>query len=180
MHASGALKLLKTPTRFPDEPIILNQFLKGSGAGSPGVARLRRCAASPVVPERGMSVSQHSPQAFSSPSTRARIAVPLVVAGLVGAIVVLLGLAVLGDIITASISAPTHSPWTWLRLGAASLILVLVGILGIVLRRKFAQLRALSDDLRREEEKFRLYGELGSDWFWETDAQHRFVVAGRR
>ncbi len=99
----------------------------------------------------------------------------MVVAGLVGAIVVLLVLAVLGDIITASISAPTHSPWTWMHLGAASLILVLVGVLGIVLRRQFAQLRELSDDLRREEEKFRLYAELGSDWFWETDAQHRFV-----
>jgi signal transduction histidine kinase len=126
-----------------------------------------------------MLVSQHSsPQAFSSASTRLRIVVPMV-AGLFGAIVLLLVLAVLGDIVTATKSPSAPDLWTWLHLGAASLTLFLVGVLGVALRRQFAQLRVLSDNLRREEEKFRLYAELGSDWFWETDAQHRFVeIAG--
>ncbi len=36
------------------------------------------------------------------------------------------------------------------------------------------------DDLKRSEERFRDIAEVGSDWIWETDEQHRFtMVAGR-
>src|SRR5262249_19544533 len=57
--------------------------------------------------------------------------------------------------------------------------LVCLAVLAFVLRRQFAELQTLSDELRRGEEKFRLFAELGSDWFWETDENHRFVeIAG--
>jgi signal transduction histidine kinase len=103
-------------------------------------------------------------------------AVPVVVAGLIAGIVALLGIAVLGDVLFLLGYDPEHSlAWIPVHLGAALLAFGLVSSLAFVLRRQFVQLRTLSEELRRGEDKFRLYAELGSDWFWETDAQHRFV-----
>jgi signal transduction histidine kinase len=128
-----------------------------------------------------MSSRRSSSGAPEPISIRSR-AVPVVVAGLIACIVALLGVAVLGDILFMLGYDPGHTiAWVPVHLGAAFVAFVLVASLAIVLRRQFMHLRTLSEELRRGEDKFRLYAELGSDWFWETDAQHRFVqVTGAR
>jgi len=55
---------------------------------------------------------------------------------------------------------------------------VLFGIgeqIGQYIRRKEAE-----DVVRRSEARFRALTELSSDWYWETDTQHRFVSFGGR
>ena len=43
-----------------------------------------------------------------------------------------------------------------------------------------AQVRERTDALRRSEQRFRALMELSSDWYWEQDAELRFVgTAGR-
>lgn len=105
---------------------------------------------------------------------------PIVVAGLIAGIFVFLGVAVLGDLLFILELDSSHTAsWAPVHLAAAVVAFLLVAVLGHVLHRQFAQLRSLSEDLRRGEEKFRVYAELGSDWFWETDRTHRFVeIAG--
>ena len=44
--------------------------------------------------------------------------------------------------------------------------------LGRKLDLEFAQ---RTRDLRSSEERFQLYAEVSSDWFWETDKENRFV-----
>ena len=107
-------------------------------------------------------------------------AVPLLVAGLIAGTAGLILLAVLSDIIVLLGYDPeAWQAWAAFDSAAATTALGLLAILGLVLHRQFARLRSLSDELRLGEGKFRVYAELGSDWFWETDATHRFVeIAG--
>jgi len=106
--------------------------------------------------------------------------VPVVVAGLLSGIAGFIGLAVLGDAaVLLGFELEEWRHWAVFESIAAAVALSCLAMLALVLRRQFAELRTLSEDLRRGEEKFRLYAELGSDWFWETDATHRFVeIAG--
>jgi signal transduction histidine kinase len=80
---------------------------------------------------------------------RHRLALPLLIAGLVAVSWVLFGWAVAG--------------------------VVGLGVLSVVLWRRFRHMQRRLEDLTRNEERFREIAELASDWFWETDASHRFV-----
>ena len=110
---------------------------------------------------------------------RSRV-VPLVVAGLIAGTAALIILAVLGDAgLLLGFDPASWEHWAVFESATAATALVFLGVLGMVLRQQFTRLQTLSEELRRGEEKFRLYAELGSDWFWETDAAHRFVeIAG--
>jgi len=127
-----------------------------------------------------MSFRESSSGASDPVSIRSR-AVPVVVAGLIACIVAALGIAVLGDLLFILGHDHGRAAWIPIHLGAALVAFALVAALAFVVRRQFLHLRTLSEELRLGEEKFRLYAELGSDWFWETDEQHRFThVTGAR
>ena len=68
--------------------------------------------------------------------------------------------------------------------GAAVLLAVWVGR-GIILRRRVAERaligelderRRVEADLRASQERLRDYSSSSADWFWETDAAHRFIL----
>jgi PAS domain S-box-containing protein len=40
---------------------------------------------------------------------------------------------------------------------------------------QFVQRRRNEEELRKSEERFRSLTTLSSDWYWEQDAEHRFV-----
>lgn len=42
------------------------------------------------------------------------------------------------------------------------------------------RLKALYDELAESEQRFRDFSESGSDWFWETDADHRFTYLSEK
>jgi PAS domain S-box-containing protein len=110
---------------------------------------------------------------------RSRIAVPIGVAVLIAALVILLVLDVRE--LQSGALPPSEGMLTWMDVGAAAAALGIVIALAVVLLRQFAHMRALSDDLLREQERLQAYAELGSDWFWETDAEDRFTrMSGSR
>jgi len=122
-------------------------------------------------------MSSHDP---SSRRTRSAAAhsrlLPVVIIDLLAGIAGLVVLAVLGDLgVLLGFEPEEWRHWAIFESTVAGVTLASLAVLALVLRRQFAELRTLSEELRRGEEKFRLYAELGSDWFWETDASHRFV-----
>jgi len=110
---------------------------------------------------------------------RLRVTLSIAVAALVAALVTLLALDAVelqnGDL------SKTEGALAWLDVAAAAGALGIVVALALVLVRQFEHLRAVSDDLLREQERLRSYASLGSDWFWETDAEGRFThMSGSR
>jgi signal transduction histidine kinase len=99
-----------------------------------------------------------------------------VVTALICGLAALVAFTVAGDL-AALLGQPADSDvghWAPLDLVGGVAALVLVGILGVILRRQFARMRRLSEDLHHREGQFRTFAELGADWLWETDAEHRF------
>ncbi len=52
---------------------------------------------------------------------------------------------------------------------------LLIGTVAGISARKAAE-----EELRRSEERLKDFAEIGSDWFWEMDADHRYVMATGR
>jgi signal transduction histidine kinase len=131
-------------------------------------------------PDMCRGETRPSPNDVPSPNTSipasSRSVLPLIVTGLIGSVAALIGFAVAGNVaaLLGQSSFISAGRWTPVHLAAAAAAFVLIGVLGVILRRQFAQMRALSEELRRREEQFRAFAELGSDWLWETDAAHRF------
>jgi PAS domain S-box-containing protein len=102
---------------------------------------------------------------------------PAAITGLIAALILLIGLTVGGDLVELlNRELPSNEgELAWLDIAAAMAALGLAVALGMVLRRQFDRLGALSSELLREQERLRTYAELGSDWFWETDTEHRFT-----
>jgi len=114
---------------------------------------------------------------------RSRGSLPITVASLIGALMALIMLAIGGDLIEMRNGhvSQTEGALAWMDVAAAAGALGIVVALAVVLVRQFQSLRTLSDDLLREQERLRAYAELGSDWFWETDAEGRFTrMSGAR
>ncbi|MFO1329508.1 MAG: PAS domain-containing protein [Rubrivivax sp.] len=61
----------------------------------------------------------------------------------------------------------------WWGLGAA-LALLVAALGGVSLLRREVALRTA--ELRRSEQRYRALAELSSDWYWQTDHEHRFVL----
>ena len=119
----------------------------------------------------------------SSTTVTAGLLLPGSVAVLIGALIVLIVLAIGGDVIEMQSSElpQTEGVFAWMDIAAAAGALGLVVVLAIVLRQQFRRIGSVSDELLWEQERLRTYAELGSDWFWETDAQHRFTrMSGSR
>ncbi len=116
-----------------------------------------------------------SPASGSPPRARSGlpIQVKALIAALVGFIVVGIGNDVV-EILTDG-SGSDSDILAHVDIIAAGASLALVCILAVVLRRQFQRLRTLSQNLLQEEQRLRSYAELGSDWFWETDAEHRLI-----
>ncbi len=124
-----------------------------------------------------------SPAPAGRPRARSRLAFPITVAILIGALITLIALTIGGDLVEMRNGelVETEGALAWMDIAAAAGALGLVVALAVVLLRQFRSLRTLSDDLLREQERLRSYAELGSDWFWETDAEGRFThVSGSR
>ncbi|MBV8538306.1 MAG: PAS domain-containing sensor histidine kinase [Alphaproteobacteria bacterium] len=108
-----------------------------------------------------------------------RAAVAIGVATLIAALVTLLWLDIV-EIQTGELSR-SEGALAWMDVAAAAGALGIVVALAVVLLRQFEHLRRVSDDLLREQERLRAYASLGSDWFWETDAEGRFTkMSGSR
>jgi signal transduction histidine kinase len=104
-----------------------------------------------------------------------RIVLPVVAAGLVVVLLALFGLAVAGDAVVLwrdGLGAETQT--AQMEMLAAAGAVVVGGLLSVVLWHQFRQMRRLTKELTRNEERFRTIAKLASDWFWETDAEHRF------
>jgi PAS domain S-box-containing protein len=130
-----------------------------------------------------MPASQPRRAGPPEPASRgSRLHLPATVAGLIAALGTLVLVAIGGDVVDLSQDdTPAEGVLVYMDIAAAFGALGLVCALAVVLRRQFQRLKMLSDDLRREQARFRNYAELGSDWFWETDAQDRFTrVTGPR
>jgi PAS domain S-box-containing protein len=54
-----------------------------------------------------------------------------------------------------------------------------IGVLARAFSTMTQRLKATLDGLRESEQRFREYAEAASDWFWETDADHRFTYVSR-
>jgi len=50
----------------------------------------------------------------------------------------------------------------------------------VVVRTDITELKEAEEALRAGEERFRDYAETASDWYWETDAEHRFSYVSER
>ena len=74
-----------------------------------------------------------------------------------------------------------HREWFMIILagiGAATVFGVLTGVIALQFRRQEEQtirLQRSADALAQSEERVRSYAEMASDWFWEQDADLRFV-----
>jgi signal transduction histidine kinase len=68
-------------------------------------------------------------------------------------------------------------------IGAATVFALLTGVIAIQFRRQEAQniqLRDTANALAKSEERVRSFAEMSSDWFWEQDANLRFVSLASR
>ena len=117
------------------------------------------------------------PPASPSPPPRARSGVPIQVMALIAALIAFIIIGIGNDVfeILGEDGGGEPDILAHVDIIAAGASLALVCILAVVLRRQFLRLRALSQNLLQEEERLRSYAELGSDWFWESDAQHRLT-----
>ncbi len=125
-----------------------------------------------------MSARQSSTAALDRKSRfESRYTFPAVMIGLIVVLAILIVIAIGGDTIELMEGevSPPAAAFAWIEIAAAFCALVLVGVLSTVLWRQFNRLHLLSEELSREEERFRAFAELGSDWFWETDEAHRFI-----
>ncbi|HEX9464238.1 MAG TPA: ATP-binding protein [Alphaproteobacteria bacterium] len=118
-------------------------------------------------------------EAVTRPSLTRRLSLPGPVAALIGALAALILFGIANDVF--ELLGDEASPERGGFLANVDVIcaagaLCLVVALTAVLMRQFNRLRALSRELIREQDRLRIVAELGSDWFWETDAEDRFTV----
>jgi len=121
--------------------------------------------------------------AAPGPPRRTRNALPMAVMGLIAALAALIVVGIANDASEIFEADGGERAGLLANVDVICAVgsLILVAILTVVLWRQFRQLRVLSHDLLQEEERLRSYAELGSDWFWETDAEDRIVrIAGAR
>jgi PAS domain S-box-containing protein len=105
-----------------------------------------------------------------------RIMLSVVAGGLVVVLLMLIVLAVSGDVVAlwrGGLAAGTEI--AQLEVLAVAGAILVGGLLGVVLLRQYRQMRDITGELTLSEERFRTVAGLASDWFWETDAEHRFV-----
>lgn len=69
------------------------------------------------------------------------------------------------------------SPWMFVLGGFAIAVLSGLSVYLLAATRRQAELLAaqMTEKLRQSEERSREFSQSASDWFWETDAEHRFV-----